>query len=80
MQTITTNFDKVIGSAPAAPGQIPSNLTTLWAWENSGGRWYFDAPTLEAAGTLQGYASEKGYPNFGSLTPTPAAGVWVNKP
>ena len=72
-------FNKAIGSTPPTPGQIPNNLTTLWARENSSSRWYFYAPSLEAAGTLQGYVSDKGSLDFGNSTLTPAAGLWVNR-
>ena len=79
LQNTASSFNKAIGTTPPTPASTQSSLTTLWAWENNTERWYFYAPSLEAAGTLQGYVSDKGYLDFGNLTLTPTAGVWVNK-
>ncbi|MBI2317521.1 MAG: matrixin family metalloprotease [Betaproteobacteria bacterium] len=74
-------FNAVLG-APPAYGDVPSNLTTLWAWDAAKANWYFYAPSLEAKGgtVLSDYIYTKGYLEFGTKTLDPAAGFWVNKP
>jgi hypothetical protein len=73
-------FNKAIGSTPPADGVIPINLTSLWAWQNSGQRWYFYAPSLEANAGLEAYLSEKNYLDFGSMRFAPTMGFWVSRP
>jgi len=73
-------FNTAIGSTPPAAGVIPTNLTTLWAWDNAKANWYFYAPSLDASGGLVDYLSQKGYLDFGGGMLTPTTGFWVNKP
>ena len=73
-------FNKAIGATPPAAGTIPVNLTSLWAWDNLNGAWYFYAPDLDSKGTLQGYLAQKLYRDFAGNALTPATGFWVNRP
>jgi hypothetical protein len=61
-----------------------SGITTLWAWDNLQGKWYFYAPNLAAAGgsTLSDYIAAKGYLDFSAAGKLlgPGIGFWVNKP
>jgi hypothetical protein len=63
---------------------VPINLTSLWAWDNTQGKWVFYAPSLEAQGgtALTEYISSHGYSDFTSANKTLGDGVgfWVNKP
>jgi hypothetical protein len=71
-------FNKALSTTVS--GGIPLNLTTLWSWDNLQNNWYFYAPVLEAAGTLQSYLGAKNYLPFGNNTLTPSSGFWVNHP
>ena len=73
-------FNKAIGLTPPAAGDIPLNLTTLWAWDAVLANWYFYAPSLEKSGGLSSYIQSKSYLDFGTKTLTPTTGFWVNKP
>ena len=74
-------FNAALSATPPTAGQIPINLTTLWAWSAEQQRWYFYAPNLEANGSLSSYISSKGYLDFGSTrTLDGSSGFWVNKP
>ncbi len=75
-----SNFNKALGITPPAQGVIPVNITTLWAWDSTAANWYFYAPVLDSAGTLQSYITSKNYLDFGVKTLTPTTGFWVNKP
>ena len=72
-------FNKSMGTTPPAPGAIPINLTSLWAWQNSTQRWYLYAPSLDASGGLTAYLSEKNFLDFGSVSFAPTTGFWVNR-
>jgi len=75
-----------LSSTPPTAGSIPTNLTTLWAWNATSAGWYFWAPSLINNGTLGSYLSSKGYLDFNTLPGTPAGtispttGFWVNMP
>ena len=71
-------FNNVVG--PAGAGDIPLNLTSLWAWDNPSGNWYFYAPSLDQSGSLAGYVQQKSYLDFGAKTLDPVTGFWVNRP
>lgn len=75
-------FNNRISATPPAAGDIPSNLTSLWAWDSAQNNWYFYAPNVDKAGTLGSYIFSKGYLNFSTANKTldPATGFWVNKP
>ena len=75
-----SEFNKTIGATPPAPGDIPINLTTLWAWDAVLTNWYFYAPSLEKNGGLLNYIQSKSYLDFGTKALTPTTGFWVNKP
>ena len=69
---------------PPDGAQLPLNLTSLWAWDTTSSTpsWYFWAPNLENAGTLQSYVTGKGYLDFTTINKTlaPGMGFWVNTP
>lgn len=71
-----------LSAAPANPADIPLNLTTLWAWENTLNKWYFYAPSLEKSGDLPSYIGAKGYLDFSANSKTlgQGTGFWVNMP
>lgn len=75
-------FNAALSSTPPNAGLIPINVTSMWAWDNEQGLWYFYTPKLEAEGTLQSYIANKGYLDFTSSGKTlgPGVGFWVNKP
>ncbi|MBI2319446.1 MAG: hypothetical protein HYU75_21220, partial [Betaproteobacteria bacterium] len=73
-------FNIALNLSPPAAGEIPLNVTTLWAWDSSLGTWYFYAPSLEKNGTLSSYLQSKNYLDFGAKTLDPAMGFWVNRP
>ena len=80
------SFDKALSISPPSPGQLPMNLTSLWAWDTATPGWYFWAPSLVNAGTLSNYLSSKSYLDFTNMTNSPAGtispstGIWVNRP
>lgn len=75
-------FNVAIGTAPALP--IPSNLTSIWAWDNPSSTWYFYSPGMDAQGgaVLTDYLTSKGYLDFTSNNKLlgPGVGFWANKP
>jgi hypothetical protein len=73
-------FNLGLSASPPASSTIPLNVTTLWAWDNAAGNWYFYAPGLDAAGGLVSYITTKGYLDFGVKRLDPTMGFWVNKP
>lgn len=73
-------FNKAIGQTQPAAGEIPVNLTTLWAWDAAAANWYFYAPTLDKSGGLASYIISKSYLDFGTRVLDPVTGFWVNKP
>ena len=72
-------FNNAIGWAPPAVGEIPTNVTTLWAWDPAQSNWYFYAPSLDKSGGLVGYIVSKGYLDFGTKVLDQTMGFWVNK-
>ena len=74
-------FNVALGTTPPPAGQIPLNLTSLWAWSATQQRWYFYAPGLDADGSLAAYIAARAYLDFGTTTTLDATtGFWVNKP
>ena len=71
---VATGDDVVASSLASSLG----NVTTLWAWDNSTGVWYFHAPSLADANTQSSYIQSKGYLEFGSLSLGQDRGFWVN--
>jgi len=77
-----SQFNIALSPTQPAPGIVPTNLTSLWAWDASLAGWYFYAPNLEANGGLADYVAAKGYLDFtahGKMLGQ-GAGFWVNKP
>ncbi len=77
-------FNQSLSATPPAPGSVPQNITSLWAWDNPANGWYFYAPSLEAQGgtVLPDYATARGYLDFTQHSKKlgGGAGVWVRKP
>ena len=73
-------FNHGLSLTPPAPGVVPLNVTSLWAWDSSIGNWYFYAPSLEANGGLLNYITSKNYLDFATRALDPTMGFWVNKP
>lgn len=75
-----------LGEAPQTPSAFNTalgyELTSLWAWDNPMGQWYFYAPSLERSGDLSGYITSKTYLDFSQQGKTLGwgTGFWVNKP
>jgi hypothetical protein len=76
-----TEFNAALSATPPTNGSmLPTNLTTLWAWDAQATNWMFFAPSLVNNGTLSSYISSKNYLSFGTKPLTPTMGFWVNKP
>ena len=74
-------FNNALNATPPAAGDIPINISTLWAWDVLQSNWYFYAPSLDKSGGLTNYIGSKGYLDFGATkTLDPTTGFWVNKP
>jgi len=73
-------FNGALGTTPPIAGDMPINLTTLWAWDTPLANWYFYAPSLDKSGGLSSYITSKGYLDFGSKVLEPTTGFWVNRP
>jgi hypothetical protein len=71
-------FDQALSLIAPAAGDIPLNITSLWAWDANLINWYFYAPSLDANATLSSYIVTKGYLDFGTTVLDPALGFWVN--
>lgn len=71
-------FNRSLGFAPPAAGEIPFNLNSLWAWDAEQANWYFYAPTLEKSGGLASFIQNRGYLNFGAKLLGQTTGFWVN--
>jgi hypothetical protein len=76
-----TEFNAALSATPPTiASSLPSNVTTLWAWDAQATNWMFFAPSLVNNGTLSSYINSKSYLAFGTKTLSPAMGFWVNKP
>ena len=76
-------WNLVATGAGVSPAQFsasiaPFTATTLWAWDRSGGAWYFYTPSLSTS-ALAAYLASKQYRDFGSLTLAHGTGFWVNR-
>ncbi len=75
-------FNLAISTTPPAQGTVPTNFTTLWAWDNQLSQWYFYAPSLDASASLANYIDSKGYLDFVQHNKKLGNGIgfWVNVP
>ena len=68
---------------PPKMGVVPLNVSTIWAWSNVFGQWYFYAPSLDAQGdsVLSDYVLSKGYLGFTQHDKTLGNGIgfWINR-
>jgi hypothetical protein len=78
------DFNLTLSTTPPTAGQVPINMTSLWAWDANQANWYFYAPSLDAqgGGVLSEYISSKTYKDFTSNGKTlgNGVGIWVNRP
>ena len=72
---LAATADDVTASALAAS---IGNVTSLWAWDEVDGVWYFYSPALAANNTLSSYIQGKGYRDFGTLGLGKGRGFWIN--
>jgi hypothetical protein len=75
-----SDFNMALSAMPAAQGVIPTNVTSLWAWDSKLTSWYFYSPILDAAGSLGSFNQSNKYLDFGGRTLAPQTSFWVNKP
>ena len=79
-----SSFNTTLSLTAPAAGVVPQNITTLWSWDNTAGKWYFYAPGLHAQGAtaMSDYINANGYLDFtlASKTLGPGVGFWVYKP
>ena len=77
-------FNLTLSTTPPTAGQVPINMTSLWAWDANQANWYFYAPSLDAQGgsVLSEYISSKTYKDFNNNGKTVGngIGIWVNRP
>ena len=78
------DFNNSLSTTSLSAGQVPVNITSMWAWDNARSNWYFYAPSLEAQSStaLSEYIGSQGYQDFSSSGKTLGNGVgfWVNRP
>ena len=78
------DFNLTLSTTPPTTGQVPINMTSLWAWDAATSKWYFYAPTLDTLGgsALVNYIKDQNYEDFGSSAKTLGNGVgfWVKRP
>jgi hypothetical protein len=76
-------FNLSLSTTPPTLGQVPINMTSLWAWDDARANWYFYAPSLEAqgGGALADYLRSHNYFDFGSNVKTLGNGIgfWVKR-
>jgi hypothetical protein len=83
--TITPqDFNLSLSTSQPTAGQVPVNVTSLWAWDAAQLKWYFYAPSLEVAGgdTLTDYINSQNYEDFAARDKVLGNGVgfWVRRP
>ena len=87
----TAQFDAAIATSLATPpaagsNSVPTNLTSLWAFDSTQQKWYFWAPSLVNSGEMANYLTSKSYLDFAAMpssptgTLSPTTGFWVNMP
>jgi hypothetical protein len=74
-------FNLTLSTTPPTLGQVPINMTSLWAWDSAQSNWFFYAPSMEAHGgnSLADYIATQRYEDFaaGSKTLGNGVGFWV---
>lgn len=80
---LTSGWNLVSTGANITPAAFataisPFTATTVWAWDPVSSGWYFYAPSLDAAGTLDNYITQKGYKTFAPPL-ADGLGFWVNR-
>ena len=78
------HFNLSLSTTPPTAGQLPVNLTSLWAWDAAQSKWFFYAPSLQAQGdnALTAYVNSQNYEDFATTGKTLGNGVgfWVKRP
>lgn len=77
-----TFANAIASTQPVSPAVAATSITTLWVWDSGLSSWYFYAPSMDNAGTLASYITNKGYLDFTAKGKTldPTTGFWVNRP
>ena len=77
-------FNLTLSTVPPTAGQVPINMESLWAWDDSHANWFFYAPSLDAQGgsALANYIKAQNYADFVTNAKTLGNGVgfWVRRP
>ena len=75
------DFNLSLSTTPPTAGQVPVNMTSLWAWDSAQSQWYFYAPSLDNAALAQ-FNAERSYRDFGTNSKSlgSATGFWVKRP
>jgi hypothetical protein len=78
------DFNLSLSTTPPTAGQVPLNMTSLWAWDSAQSQWYFYAPSVEAQGAsvFSSYNNGQGYGDFATSGKKlgNATGFWVRRP
>jgi hypothetical protein len=76
-------FNLTLSTTPPTLGQVPINLTSLWAWDSAQSNWFFYASSMEAQGgsALADYIAAQRYQDFAADSKTLGNGVgfWVRR-
>jgi hypothetical protein len=77
------SFNLSLSTVPPTAGQVPINMTSLWAWDSAQSNWFFYAPSLEAAGgnAFLDFISNQHYLDFaaGNKKLGNGEGFWVKR-
>jgi hypothetical protein len=78
------HFNLSLSTTPPTAGQVPINMTSMWAWDAAQSRWYFYAPSLDQQGSTQllDYIKGAGYIDFNASGKRlgHGEGFWVRRP
>jgi hypothetical protein len=78
------DFNLSLSTTPPTAGQLPINVTSLWAWDAGQSRWYFYAPSLDGPGGIVLIDNLSGQSYFDFATRGKMlggeSGFWVHRP
>jgi hypothetical protein len=79
--TTPPDFNLSLSTTPPTVGQVPINLSSLWAWDSAQSNWFYYAPSLVAQGgnALADFIVSMQYQDFGSTALGQARGFWVKR-
>jgi hypothetical protein len=82
--TTPQKFNLSLSTTPPTAGQVPVNMTSLWAWDSAQSKWLFYAPSLEATGdnALLDFINSQHYEDFAAVGKNlgNSTGFWVQRP